>query len=354
LFFQPVNRDRTCLEAKCGKIKACMESKETNISIQPPRIMKALIAGFNTVTNHIGLILFPVLLDLLIWFGPRLKLDSLLSPVIENANRTLLAYNGADMQQIVESAKEAWTIIIDRLNLTSTLSTFPIGIPSLISGAGYKQTPLGSSLEFEISTFLMAILSFLMLAAIGILLGSLYLSAVSQSTQSAKTKMNLANTINQIVNSFGMILLMVVVAVSLLIPGLFIISIFALFSPVLSQIVLLIVSFVLLWLLIPLVFSPHGIFANQLNVIHSITTSIRLVRAFLPSTGLFLLLAILMAQGLDSLWLAAPDTSWLTLVGIIGHAFVYTSLIAASFVYYRQGLEWMEINLKQLNKSVNI
>ncbi len=330
-----------------------METKENQISIQPPRIMKAIIAGFNAVTNHIGLILFPILLDVLIWFGPQLRLDSLLSPLIESANRTLLAYNGADMQQIVESAGEAWAIIIDRLNLTSTLSTFPIGIPSLISGAGYKLSPLGTSPQIEISTFSIAVLSFLILAAFGILLGSFYFNAVSRSTQPEKTKLSLSNIINQIINSYGMILLMILVAVSLLIPGLFIISIFALFSPVLSQIVLLIVSFLLLWLLIPLVFSPHGIFINQLNVIHSITTSIRLVRAFLPSTGLFLLLAILMAQGLDSLWLAAPDSSWLTLVGITGHAFVYTSLLAASFVYYRQGLEWMEINLKQLNKSVN-
>jgi uncharacterized membrane protein YdcZ (DUF606 family) len=79
-----------------------------------------------------------------------------------------------------------------------------------------------------------------------------------------------------------------------------------------------------------------------------------LVRAFLPGTGLFLLLAIILAQGLDSLWLAAPDSSWLNLVGITGHAFIYTSLLAASYVYYLQGLVWMENNLNQLNKSVNI
>jgi hypothetical protein len=331
-----------------------MEAKENEISIQPPRIIKAIIAGFNTVTNHIGLILFPIFLDLFVWFGPRLKLDALLNPVLEDANRTLLAYNGADMQQIVESAKEAWTLIIDRLNLTNALSTFPIGIPSLISGAGYKQTPIGNTFEYEISTFFIAIICFLVLAAVGIFLGSLYFGAISRSTQNTKITINFSNVLNQILNSYGLIILMIAVAIAILIPGLFIISIFALFSPVLSQIVLLIVSFVLLWLIIPLVFSPHGIFTNQLNMIRSITTSIRLVRSILPSTGLFLLLAILMAQGLDSLWLAAPDTSWLTLVGIIGHAFVYTSLIAASFVYYRQGLEWMESNLKKSNKSVNI
>jgi hypothetical protein len=36
------------------------------------------------------------------------------------------------------------------------------------------------------------------------------------------------------------------------------------------------------------------------------------------------------------------------MIGIIGHAFIYTSLIAASFIYYQRGLEWMENNLTQL------
>jgi len=341
-------------EAECGKIKACMETKESTIITQPPKIIKAFVAGFNTVTNHVGLILFPIILDLVIWMGPRLKMESLLNPMIEKANQTLLAYNGADMSQIVESAREAWVIIVERLNLTSTLSTFPIGIPSLIAGAGYKQTPLGLTTIYEMPSLSMAMLFFLLLAAAGILLGSFYFSAIAQSTQPDQVIFNFTNFIKQVGNSYGLIILMILVAFSLLIPVFFIISIFAIFSQALSQIVLLIISFVLLWLLIPLVFSPHGLFVSQQNIIRSIMTSIRLVRAFLPGTGLFILIAVLIAQGLDSLWLAAPDSSWLTLVGIAGHAFVYTSLLAASFVYYRQGLEWMETNLKQFNKSINI
>jgi hypothetical protein len=331
-----------------------METKDSTIITQPPKIIKAIVDGFNTVTNHIGLILFPIILDLVIWMGPRLKLETLLTPIIEKANETLLTYNGADMSQIVESAREAWIVIIERLNLTSTLSTFPIGIPSLIAGAGYNQTPIGIPIVYEMPSLSIAILFFLLLAVAGIILGSFYFSAIAQSTLPDQVIFNFPKLLKQIGNSYGMIIMMIMVGFSILIPVFFIISIFAIFSPALSQIVLLIISFVLLWLLVPLVFSPHGIFVNQLNIIRSIMTSIRLVRAFLPGTGLFILIAILMAQGLDSLWLAAPASSWLTLVGIAGHAFVYTSLLAASFIYYRQGLDWMETNLKQFNKSINI
>jgi uncharacterized membrane protein YdcZ (DUF606 family) len=74
-----------------------------------------------------------------------------------------------------------------------------------------------------------------------------------------------------------------------------------------------------------------------------------LVRFFLPGTGFFLLIALIISQGLDLLWSSPPTSSWLTLVGIFGHAFIYSALFAASFVYYRRGMQWMFFNLQKRN-----
>jgi hypothetical protein len=102
-------------------------------------------------------------------------------------------------------------------------------------------------------------------------------------------------------------------------------------------------------LLVPLVFTPHNIYSGQRNLLVSIATSVRLVRFFLPGTGIFLLFAILISQGLDILWRIPPETSWLTAVGIFGHAFIYSGLLAASFVYFRGGMRWMLHNIAKQN-----
>ena len=80
-------------------------------------------------------------------------------------------------------------------------------------------------------------------------------------------------------------------------------------------------------------------------------TSVRLVRLFLPSTGFFILVAIFINQGLGIIWVMAPADSWMTVVGILGHAFVASGLLVASFEYYNNGIKWMEENLKRLSRK---
>jgi hypothetical protein len=96
-----------------------------------------------------------------------------------------------------------------------------------------------------------------------------------------------------------------------------------------------------LWLVFPLLFSPHGIFAMRLGMIASVKNSVTLTRRTYSPTIMFFLAAFLLAKGLDLLWQTPADTSWLLLVGIAGHAFIATSLLAASFIYYRDADLWV-------------
>jgi len=41
------------------------------------------------------------------------------------------------------------------------------------------------------------------------------------------------------------------------------------------------------------------------------------------------------------LWRIPPENSWLTLIGLAGHAFVATGLISASFIYYHDTRQWI-------------
>jgi len=325
-----------------------MNTKIDEQKLAPPRLIPTLLAGFNTVTNHIGLILFPLGLDLLIWFGPQLKLEKIIKPIYANAIQTLIAYNNAEMRQLLETSQTEMETILNRINITNSLSTFPFGIPSLLSGQGIKETPFGSPIAYEIPSIGLILLSTVFFMIIGLFLGSCYMSAIAFSTKKEKEKINTQELINKIVKGVGLSILLVIILVVLVLPMLFVVSLFSLFSPVLSQIILIISTFILIWLLIPLIFSPHGIFVRDMGIIQSILHSIKVVRSYLPGTGMFLLAAILIAHGLDILWIAAPTNSWLTLVGITGHAFIYTALIAASFIYYQKSCDWTKEILERI------
>jgi hypothetical protein len=325
-----------------------MNTKIYDQKLAPPRLIPTLLAGFNTVANHIGLILFPLGLDLLIWFGPQLKLDKLLKPIYSNAIQTLITYNNSEMRQLLETSQTEMDIILSRINLTNSLSTFPFGIPSLLSGQGIKETPLGSPIAYDIPSIGLILFVTGLFIFIGLFLGSLYLSTIAYTTRVKKEKINPSELTKKIVKGVGLSILLVIILIVLIMPVLFVVSLFSLFSPVISQILLIISTFILIWLLIPLIFSPHGVYAQDMGIIQSILHSIKVVRSYLPGTGMFLLAAILIAQGLDLLWIAAPSDSWLTLIGITGHAYIYTALIAASFIYYQKSCDWTKEILERI------
>jgi hypothetical protein len=55
---------------------------------------------------------------------------------------------------------------------------------------------------------------------------------------------------------------------------------------------------------------------------------------------------------MNLLWELPDPTSWLTLIGIAGHAFIVTRLLAATFIYYRDGLRWMQENIQRMSSTM--
>ena len=89
---------------------------------------------------------------------------------------------------------------------------------------------------------------------------------------------------------------------------------------------------------------------KSLTVWPSIRLGIRITNATLPTTVLFILSVLVLTQGLDTLWRIPPSDSWLSLLGIAGHAFVVTGLLSASFIYYRDVDRW----ITSVNNRINI
>lgn len=328
-----------------------METKSETFSASPPALIPSITAGFEAIANHIHIILLPVLLDLLLWFGPRLRVFDLMVPRLERAADELAELTSAELLQGLGAAQSLWQQFFEHFNLAVFLRGFPVGVPSLLAGEGPLETPLGATPIVEIDSLAIVLLSIGIFFLLGTSLGALYFHLIARYTGGEKESLSLGNVGWQSLQSVVLTLALLVIMALFAIPSAFLIGIFVWISPALAQIAVFLLVIVLIWLLVPLLFAPHGIYTSGLTAMTSILTSVRLVRFYLPGTGLFLLVIVLISQGLDLLWRIPPHQSWMALVGILGHAFISTSLFAASFAYYRGGLQWMQANVQRFKTA---
>jgi hypothetical protein len=319
-----------------------MDTATQSENALPPRLMACLTAGFNLVAGRISLIIIPVGLDLLLWLGPHFRIRELVEPLIAEWSASIQAAGNTDMVNMLNSVQQLWELLLERFNLASSLSTLPVGVPSLLTGVSPVKNPLGTPLIFEVNSWSQAVSGFLLFSLIGLVLGSLYFSTVARFTEQPPQSFSMSMLTWETGQVFALTFTLIVVILLLAIPVTLVTTILAMISPSLAQLALLMISFVLLWLLIPLIFSPHGIFAAHQNVVRAMMISARMVRLLLPGVGLFLLAALVLTQGMGYLWRIPAETSWLMLAGILGNAFISTSLLAASFFYYRRAVRWVE------------
>jgi hypothetical protein len=324
-----------------------MKSNSKTELISPPKLIEALTAGFNAITNNIYLILFPVSLDIFLWLGPHLRVKKLLEPFVINLTSSVSDISTPEFGNIGKWSREIWDLLLTQFNMISLVRSFPIGIPSLMAGLSPIKTPFGSAALYEVNGVLDTFLFWVLFTSIGIIIGCLYFDAISRSTSHESSRFSYSDARSSFLQIIIFTIFFLIGLILFSIPTLLIVSVLTLISPALGEIALLFIGIIAIWFVMPLVFSPHGVFVERKKILSSITTSIRLVRNYLPGTGMFFLTALLLYQGLNVLWETAPETSWMALVGILGHAFICTGLIASSFVYYRNGLIWMENKQRQ-------
>jgi hypothetical protein len=303
------------------------------------------MAGFDSVASHIAVILPPVLLDLFLWLGPHLRLKEFLQPLVDRLPSLASAFPSSFTD--LPTVQTAWTDIADKFNLFVILRTFPVGTTSLLSFKTFVQNPLGVPASLDAGSFIGILGWALFLVFLGWIIGALYYYWVS--------KVALRPEVRSLWKSLKQAVLLSLIWMGILfffgLPALLVLSILTAISPVLGQVVLFGGAIILVWLVMPIFFSAHGIFTLQLDALRAILNSLRMVRFTLPNTGLFLLIFVVLNQGLNFLWNTPSQDSWWMLVGIAGHAFVSTALLAASFVYYRDINAWLKVVFEQLQRQ---
>jgi hypothetical protein len=229
------------------------------------------------------------------------------------------------------------------------LRTFPVGITSLLSLEMPGQTPLGTPANLDAGSFFGIFSWAVLLVLLGWLIGAIYyfwISGVAIKSEGRPFWKSIKQTLLLSIIWLGILFVLGV-------PTLLVISIIYSISATLGQIMFFIGGLLLVWLIMPVFFSVHGIFTLQLDAFRSILGSLRMVRFTLPNTGLFLLVFVIINTGMNFLWNTPSDNSWWMLVGIAGHAFVSTALLAASFIYYRDINAWLTVVFDALQKRTN-
>jgi hypothetical protein len=304
-------------------------------------LVGSLIAGFDAIANHIDLVLIPVLFDLFLWFGPHLRMVRLMEGLIDQLF-TQPGMEASQTNELIRISTEFWKEVAQRFNLFTLLRSYPIGVPSLLAASQPVSNPLGLPISLDLGAIWQAVLLWVIFSLVGIAVGTLYFSTISQAAISGRVSWQTA--FHRWPWEAGQTLLLTlswfIFLLVLSIPASCLISTILLTGMNLSGFALFIFVAIGIWILFPLFFSPHGIFANHSPIKVSIQDSLRITRLSLPKTALFVGAVLLIDEGFTLLWQMPAENSWLALIGVIGHAFIVTGLIAASFVYYRDAARW--------------
>jgi hypothetical protein len=208
------------------------------------------------------------------------------------------------------------------------------------------QTPLGNPAVWQVSAAGLLGWIFL-LTLLGWVGGGLYFRSVAWLTMANMDAQPLRVS-RAIAQTILISILWGILSVFIGAPVFLVLAVALQFNSFIANLLVLFLSLASMWVIVPLFFWPHGVFIKQQNALTSILSSLQMMRFSLPTNSMFVLTVFLLTFGLNFLWSIPPEDSWMTLLGIFGHSFVTTALLAASFVYYRDMNIWMQSMIERL------
>lgn len=310
-----------------------------------PGIFSTIAAGFDIVTGHLWLVLLPTVLDVFYWIGPQLHATSLWLGFADLFREAGTMLEMAD--QIAGLAGQT--------NLFTFISVPFLGIPGLMAGLVMpEQTPV-QSLSWEVQHLVAWLLLLVAVSLAGLLISAMFHAFVARAvchnepercamkaySEAAPWRSILGRLPVYCLRMLGLAFLLLLFVLAVYMPLAFVSAFITLFSPGLGSLIMLGGLVIVLWILFYLSFALHGILLRETPVLPALLDSMRLVqRNWLSALSLFVLI-IGLRNILAWFWLQVDTGSWLTLISIIGYAFINTSLIAATFIFYRDRMEFL-------------
>ena len=292
-------------------------------------IIDTISLGYGLINRQPWLLAIPIVLDLFLWFGPRLSAREPLEALIAR----LAAPTG-------DAASEAavWENLQRMAENSDLFDLLGIQVPSLVRALNPSSLPFAEGrMVINVTEVGTAIWLSLLLLALGLGLMAAYMLPIAQLVRSGRVE------ILTIGADLGRAWLRLLLLVLLLVGAILAVAVplsllAALFSLVGVDIVLLLV-FVLqvavIWLLIYLYFVPEAILVSNVGPVQGIRNSIALVRQnFWPALGL-IAVTLLITAGLAIIFEAIAANPIGLPLAIAAHAYIGSGLVAAGMIFYR-------------------
>ncbi len=321
-------------------------NESSDIKFEQPSIIQSLLSGFNTIASKPYLMVLPILLDLFLWFGPSWRVDEYFKPLLEGFSG-LPGMNTGETADILKNFQTMWQEIFSNMDLALSLRTFPIGVPSLMVSKPPFINPLGYPPNFNLVTSLQVLSFWMIFMLIGFTLGNFYFKNISNQIIKIEKGQNLKSFFKTQVQILLMPLVLIFILLILAIPFTIVLTLVTLISPTIGELFLMISGVILLWVMMPLIFTPHSVFLFKQNLIAAMMTSINVVRMSMGRTAMFILLSYVLIEGMNYLWRIPAVDNWFLAVGIFGHAFMVTAVIAGSFYYYIDATKFTQSVMNQ-------
>jgi len=311
-----------------------MENSSSPHLNRPLGVFASIAAGFDRIAANPLLLLPPLLLDLFLWFGPHV-----VSPRIFDTYADLLTMPTGTDPALVESMIALVEEFGRRLNLLVALNSFPVGVPSLMSSRLPLQNPFGAPITYVVNNQGTVLLIALGAAVIGLGMGVFFHRIIAH-------RMAPERDLGSIGGSWFTILLLAVVLYLgglFLATGVFLVaSLLSFLAPILGLLIIFMSFSAAVWLVIYLIFTPHGIILYRFNLKQAALESIRTVRFNLMSTFSFVVITLLITWLANRVWMLPGEDSWYGILALGGHAFVSAMLLAASYAFFQDRRIWAQ------------
>jgi hypothetical protein len=178
----------------------------------------------------------------------------------------------------------------------------------------------------------------LLCLAAGLILGALYFSGLTHALlQGGSAAPGWGRRLGRnIAQFFYLALTLLLALLAVYIPFSLFVFFLAALAPGLALAGGVLASGLLMWLVVFLGFSLPALLVEGLPAPRALWRSVALIRRFPSQSILMLALVLLIGRTVGLLWRLADSGSWLTLISIIGQAFIMTSLLSALFIFYTE------------------
>ena len=303
-------------------------------------VIDSLSAGYRFLGRRLELLLAPILLDLLLWLGPRLSI----APLFHQA---AALYNEAanvegmppDMAAMSTQVAELLNQSGDSSNLFAMLvNSSLLHVPSLLTSIA----PLSSRAVMEVSNPLAAFLLFVGFSLLGVLIGVIYMNMLARTLPlgSGPKLVSFGEFAGVVLRHWVMVLVYVALLVLALLIGSIPVglatALVSLISPALGSIIVVLLSGVVLVLFFYLYFVTAALIMDNLPVHRAIVQSFVVVRTNFWATLGFIVLYYVITIGFALIMANLVQMTPVgTIIAILLYAYIGSGLTMSLLVFYR-------------------